>query len=83
MAFDVWIASFLINRWIAVPLLAAVWAFGHGPSEIDRDFAEAFIYACVYGVMGLLMRIGIEELIPARWKKRFRRHHPNPAIAEP
>jgi hypothetical protein len=58
---DVLVAAILINRRIAIPILAAVWSFGHASSEINQEFGEGFVVAAVYAAIGF----GVRRLIGA------------------
>lgn len=63
MPLDVLVAAAVINRWIAVPLLACVWAFGHASSVVNQEFAQGFVVAALYGMMGFGPRRVLENEI--------------------
>lgn len=77
MPLDILIAATIINRRIALPLLAAIWSFGHTGNDLDRDFASGFAYALVYAAFGMVARwaivSGIQDTISER-----RETHPRP-----
>lgn len=73
MPLDVMVAATVIDRWIAVPLIAAVWAFGHGSSQLDGDFLQAFAVASLYGAIGVVVRRVISsEIHDLRSERRLR-----------
>ena len=79
MPIDALVAAAIINRWIAVPLLAAVWAFGHASSEFDQDFIEGFVVAAVYGAIGYgvrrLLEAELRDFIAERRASDRQEHH--------
>lgn len=76
-AVDIFIASAIVNRWVAVPCFALVAAFYQFDSLTSTGFVGFTLVACAYGAAGCFTRRVIEsEIRDLLARRTLSKHEP-------